>query len=514
MRFIFVFSCVIAAYSACAQTLFLERSISAPPDNRLTALRKMDTSSFIVSGYINNGMFGDKDILLINFSLTGDTIWSRVIGSAGDDIPTDITIDIDSNIYITGSTSATNSDQDAIIIKLTKSGNVIWSKKLGLPVSNESSNSICIGLDGDLIICGKSDYFGLGDDDVYIAAYNSSGLLLWCKAMGDQYSNIGRSVINWKGGYLVAASHIGASAPMALIHVDTVGNILNSIHYDFGFSSNGLGLISLSSDSLLLYGYGQPISSPVLMCIKLDSSLNVVSAKSYRTSQAGLCYSAFPVFNGQICLVGTSYSSSSYKNIALFLDQNLDTISSLSWGNSAGEFLSAGLSSDSTLLFIGNQSTLLPDYTGSLYLTTSSNNSICNPIPISMNLVNELANVTQPNYSLFSGGFDSSLSVLNSFGPGLITTCAQIANVRDPYILENVILVPNPTSNTVQIIVDQLYSELSVKFYSAIGELKHSAQFHFRNFLELDVSNLSNGIYFVTIGSNEQIINHKLIIQR
>lgn len=87
---------------------------------------------------------GSYDIYIAKLSSSGDFVWVKSFGAAGDDQPTDITIDVDGNTHTTGkfkntvdfdpgvgvSTLVSTGYEDAFILKLDNSGNFIWVKGL------------------------------------------------------------------------------------------------------------------------------------------------------------------------------------------------------------------------------------------------------------------------------------------------------------------------------------------------------------------------------------------------
>jgi hypothetical protein len=97
------------------------------------------TSSYSTDGHVGEN-YGDRDVWLMKLSATGDSIWSKVIGGSELDIPTCILTTPDGGCIIGGYTYSNDglmtghhgdSDTDAFLTKLDANGNIIWLEQYG-----------------------------------------------------------------------------------------------------------------------------------------------------------------------------------------------------------------------------------------------------------------------------------------------------------------------------------------------------------------------------------------------
>lgn len=93
----------------------------------------------VVSGFISsknisslNYDVSDKDWVLIKFSSRNEVKFAKVIGGRGDESQHDLCTDINSNIYLAGSTNSLGNNKYALFLKTDKDGDIkykyIWTK--------------------------------------------------------------------------------------------------------------------------------------------------------------------------------------------------------------------------------------------------------------------------------------------------------------------------------------------------------------------------------------------------
>lgn len=127
-----------------------------------------------------------KDILLIKYSASGDTVWTRQFAGAGEgpDEALDIAMDPAGNVILTGYQKGAGTGFDFITLKYTPSGSLVWSAVYNYS-TNESDQSNVLAIDnaGNIYIAGQSDKDNspVNDDDYVAVKYNSSGIQQWAK---------------------------------------------------------------------------------------------------------------------------------------------------------------------------------------------------------------------------------------------------------------------------------------------------------------------------------------------
>jgi hypothetical protein len=133
-----------------------------------------------------------KDQYLLKYNQDGEQVWSKQLGeNAGEDplhlVVQGLAADDQENIYVFGYTDSKLGQEkkggyDAFIAKYDQAGTQQWVWQLGTP-----EHDVCTGLDidasGNLYITGYT--YGSfakpnkGQADIFVAAYNQTGTLLW-----------------------------------------------------------------------------------------------------------------------------------------------------------------------------------------------------------------------------------------------------------------------------------------------------------------------------------------------
>lgn len=104
------------------------------------------TGSF--SGFTNAG---GTDLFVARYDATGNQTLLKQLGTSSDETAHDVEVDVSGNIYLTGTTAGALGGQgnagglDAFVMKLNSSGNVLWTRLLG---GSADDGSFGLGLDG------------------------------------------------------------------------------------------------------------------------------------------------------------------------------------------------------------------------------------------------------------------------------------------------------------------------------------------------------------------------------
>lgn len=145
---------------------------------------------------------GTYDICLFKLDPSGQIIWARRDGGAGQDQAFGLAIDNQANIYVSGffagsafiGNNLLDSDGflDAVLYKVSPSGGVDWVQNGG-GSGNDIGQAVDVDEAGDVYVTGSfenSASFGnniltsSGSSDVFLAKYSTNSTLLWAKKAG------------------------------------------------------------------------------------------------------------------------------------------------------------------------------------------------------------------------------------------------------------------------------------------------------------------------------------------
>jgi hypothetical protein len=119
-------------------------------------------SGYIITGYINGtGPWTAGDLWLLKTNAVGETLWTKIYGSTGEDFGFDICSD-NNGYIITGAHAG-----DIWFLRTGLNGDTTGTQRLG-GAGTEQSLSLCETQDNNYIIAGWTSSFGAGNGDVYV----------------------------------------------------------------------------------------------------------------------------------------------------------------------------------------------------------------------------------------------------------------------------------------------------------------------------------------------------------
>lgn len=221
------------------------------------------------------------DYWAIKLDASGTKQWSRYYGGTFTDTPNDIIQTPDEGYILVGFSDSNDVDisnnlgtYDFWIIKISKTGDLIWEKSYGGSQIDEAWG-ITNSVDGNYIIVGntRSDDLQVsknkGAADLWLIKINDNGELIWEKSIGGSSFDVGRSI---------------------------------SKTHDNGFIISGNSR-SLDGDTTNNKGQNDA------WIIKIDANANILWQKTVGGSGIDLAYDAVELQNKSIITVGESNSN-------------------------------------------------------------------------------------------------------------------------------------------------------------------------------------------------------------
>jgi hypothetical protein len=235
---------------------------------------------------------GGKDIFALKLDSLGDFIWAKSFGGSGiDNQGRSLAVDGQGNVNITGYyTDSIDIDPDStnlmigavgsydfFLVQLDSSGNLNWGHSFG-NFSNDGGLAITVDQMDQVYISG---YFrnsidfdpginiyninSIGDADVFVAKYSSSGMFVTAKGFG----GVGQELAN-------------------SIDVDLNGNV----HTSGGFNSSTDFDPSLNSSLIFSPNNFNGFSHSFQPCAPSTVTINVDACESYTSTASGLTYTS------------------------------------------------------------------------------------------------------------------------------------------------------------------------------------------------------------------------------
>lgn len=209
--------------------------MGGPGDDRGSAIVTDTANNIYVTGYFSLAAdfapnrnkpanpltsAGGKDIFVLKMNSSGNLVWAKRIGNTLDEESNSIALDAFGNLLVTGYYQGTvdfnpgvglNSltsvgGLDAFVLKLDTAGNFVWARSMG-GTSNDIGNAITADAAGNVISTGVfngtadmdptgtvSNIISVGSIDLFIQKLNSTGTLVWAKAIGSAGNDKGTCI--------------------------------------------------------------------------------------------------------------------------------------------------------------------------------------------------------------------------------------------------------------------------------------------------------------------------------
>ncbi|MBE9215768.1 pre-peptidase C-terminal domain-containing protein [Plectonema cf. radiosum LEGE 06105] len=157
---------------------------------------------------------GDTDVFVTKLDTTGNVKWSQNLGGTLSNTATSISLDSESNIYVTGEFEGTatfgdisltsNGESDAFVAKIDNSGNILWAQSFGGTLL-DSGASITVDEQDKIYVTGSFEDTVSFGDTILTSSSENDGFILKLDTDGNilQAEQLGYSLLD------IAASNAG-----------------------------------------------------------------------------------------------------------------------------------------------------------------------------------------------------------------------------------------------------------------------------------------------------------------
>lgn len=202
-------------------------------------------------------------------------IWGRQYGTDKEEYVMGHVIDHSGNIYISGWTAGSIAGQnagmnDGFITRYDSTGNIVWSKQFG-SAGNENITWSAIDMAGNVYITGSTSgdlaSKNAGKEDVFVAKFNPEGKMEWLKQAGTDSTDVANGICTDKKGFVYLTGQtmgkLGktsfGNSDAFIIKLDPMGNIL--IKEQTGTPQNDFAMAITADDNDGLYICGSTMGA-------------------------------------------------------------------------------------------------------------------------------------------------------------------------------------------------------------------------------------------------------------
>lgn len=179
---------------------------------KISSLHQTADGGFVLSGIVSYSDYGE-DIIVLKLSSGGDLEWQAAYGSGtnNDEAASSIQQTSDGGYILTGYTQwkypeDVLGDRDILVLKLSSTGDFEWSHTFG-GNDDDYACSVQQTSDGGYIVSGTTYSFGAGGRDIWILKLSSSGEMDWQRTYGAHSLDMIESIQQTSDdGYLIAGS--------------------------------------------------------------------------------------------------------------------------------------------------------------------------------------------------------------------------------------------------------------------------------------------------------------------
>ena len=477
-----------------------------------------------LAGHTTSIGSGSYDIVFSRMDGNGNLIGSTIAGLSGEDIALSAAMTSDNAIILSGYTNSLGSEKP-FAIKFDTTGNLIWSKYYNVPGWGED---IAVLENGDFYLTG---YISTLDYNVLLIKCDSSGNVMWAKAIGDLNVNEGRkiTVTEDEGTLITGITQVqpGGPSDVFVIKTDKDGNVEWSKKYETSdFFNWDLGYAIRATANEIIIGclsYNQAFNnnpnSPDGLIIRLDQTGNLINAIAYGSSEYDDIRDLDIMSDGRICFTGaTNYNSNGQTDLLFAISDTAGNIvcQKTFGGNTYDHGLSI-LSIDQNDFLISGYSESLGNGSSDMYIirTDSTGTGSCNSL--SGTIASAMIQVTDTLvFDTMSISVTGSLISFTLSNQNLtqVIYCSTTENSELP-ITSNLSAFPNPFTSKTKIEVAEMNSDTEIMIIDLLGKTVPIANLIERTSSGFIINGLGlpNGIYFCITGNGITNSVTKLIKQ-
>jgi protein involved in ribonucleotide reduction len=166
---------------------------------------------------------GRIDVFVRKYDTSGNELWTRQFGTAGDQSADGVSVDSYGNVYVAGGTydslpgQTSSGDRDAFVRKYDSSGNELWTRQFG-STGDDYAQSVATDSFGNVLVAGWTTgtlpgQTSLGSWDVFVRKYDSSGNEQWTRQFGTTSEDVALGVAVDSSGNAYVVGRTWGSLP-------------------------------------------------------------------------------------------------------------------------------------------------------------------------------------------------------------------------------------------------------------------------------------------------------------
>ncbi len=503
-------------------------TISTPPEEGLNAIEVDVDQNYVSLGWVDDfDSTKNSEFYLVKTNPKGELIWSKTYGTPFHDKGYDLLIDSNGDYVLAGGIEKKFNDQEILLIKTDSSGNVLWSKRYEVPGVNrlfdiENAN------DGSYIMCGN--IYRNSNTEAFVSKISKTGDIIWNKIFVNGAIDIKAIHVTDQDEIIVVGDLRGGNMLMKL---DKNGNII----WEKELSSNGPGGLrdprAVTVDNqgkIVVSGMGRgQIGSfhyEAAFILVADNLGEVEWAKNYFMEDDFVGYDIEIADDGNYLVAAGHDFNSSLDPPNGYVIFKTTRSGSLLWTNWIQSYISAEhdhvdleTTSDGIIYatkheyWIGNdrlEDGMINKLDAVNTPTPCFSDVSFTIVPISSFSVDTIG------FPLIKEDMTDSVWVVHSqnIATSIDAPCKNVS-LDEPEMYSTISLFPNPNKGILYIsgLVDRGRQDVTATLYDCQGKLVHKTLLKYSE-NRLTLPKIPDGIYLVKLSSQDVNVSRKVVLQR
>ncbi|MDD5530222.1 MAG: T9SS type A sorting domain-containing protein [bacterium] len=425
-----------------------------------------------------------SNVYLIKTNSTGETLWTRTYGGIYDDEGYSVQQTPDEGFIIAGWTCSFGAGYaDIYLLKTDSSGDTLWTKTYG-GTGYDYGNSIQQTLDGGFIVTGFTNSFGAGSNDGYIIRTNFSGDTLWTRTFSGGYNDYcGSAQQTQDSGFIIVGSLEASDDNVYLVKTNSSGNTLWTKIFGGTADDAGTSIQQTEDSGFIITGhtYSFGTGGKDVYMIKTNSSGDTLWTRTFGGTADDYGSSVQQTQDGGFIIAGYTYSFG-WNGYLIRTNSSGDTL----WTKTVGETNWDGRwavqqTEDGGFIIAGSTSSFGID-SSAVYL---------------VRLAKEVGIEEKWSEATSRLGGDQKLNIKIGQNPFITSTSISYS-------------VPYYTSTLLTNTQLTLYDLSGQCVKTLINEQKPAGTYT----TTLNSKNLTSGVYFIKLSTNNYTITKKIVLMK
>ncbi len=265
-----------------------------------------------------------------------------------EDGPLCVVQDQSNNYYLVGYSKSDADNEDGLIVKTNQNGDTLWSKIFGSN-GNDRVYSVCQTFDNQFVAVGRTGSEVKNTSDFWAVKFTNSGEIIWNKHYGGPYIEWALSVVNLSDtGFVLAGFEQFNTTDALLIKINQNGDSLWSKSYG-GSENDWIGnVITTFDNNLFLTGFTCSFNethSEDVWLLKTNLNGDTIWTKTYGGNQNDWGRAAVQCADSGFCIAANTETFGNGGTDAWLIrtDENGDSIWTKTFGGAEDDWLYAAI---------------------------------------------------------------------------------------------------------------------------------------------------------------------------